>query len=49
MDDPDVLIEPWVMTPRVLTLTSYPGAGLIPERADCEVYETHDISSQIHH
>ncbi len=49
VDDPDVLIEPWVMTPRVLTLATYPDAGLISERADCEVYETKDISSQIRH
>lgn len=49
VDDPEVLLEPWVMTPRVLTLANYPDAGLIPERADCEVYETHDISSQIRH
>ncbi len=49
VDDPDLLIEPWVMTPRVLTLATYPDAGLISERADCEVYETKDISSQIRH
>ncbi len=49
VDDPDVMIERWVMTPRVLTLATYPDAGLIPERADCEVYETHDISTQIRH
>ncbi len=49
VDDPDVMIEPWVMTPRVLTQANYPDAGLIPERADCEVYETHDISTQIRH
>jgi hypothetical protein len=49
VDDPDVMLEPWVMTPRVLTQTNYADAGLIPERADCEVYETHDISTQIRH
>lgn len=49
VDDPDVMIEPWVMTPRVLTQATYPDAGLISERANCEVYETKDISSQIRH
>jgi hypothetical protein len=49
VDDPQVMLEPWVMTPRILTKASYPDAGLIPERADCEVYETHDISTQIRH
>ncbi len=49
VDDPDVLAQPWVMTPRVLTLSKYPDAGLISERANCEVYETKDISSQIRH
>jgi hypothetical protein len=49
VDDPEVLVEPWVMTPRVLTVSNFPDAGLISERADCEVYETKDISSQIRH
>jgi hypothetical protein len=49
VEDPEVLAEPWVMTPRVLTLSSNPEAGLLPERGNCEVYETKDISSQIRH
>jgi hypothetical protein len=49
VDDPEVLVEPWVMTPRVLTVSNFPDAGLISERANCEVYETKDISSQIRH
>lgn len=49
VEDPEVLAEPWVMTPRLLTLTSNPEAGLLPERGNCEVYETKDISSQIRH
>jgi len=49
VDDPEVLAEPWVMTPRVLTVSNYPDAGLISERANCEVYELKDISSQIRH
>ncbi len=49
VDDPEVLAEPWVMTPRVLTVSTFPDAGLISERANCEVYELKDISSQIRH
>ena len=47
--DPEVLVEPWVMTPRKLTLNPNPDAGLIPERGDCEVYELSNITSQIRH
>ena len=49
VDDPQVLIEPWVMTPRVLTRNSNPDAGLLPERGNCEVYELDDITTQIRH
>jgi hypothetical protein len=49
VDDPEVLVEPWVMTPRTLTLNPNPEAGLLPERGNCEVYETNNISSQIRH
>ena len=49
VEDPEVLAEPWVMTPRILTLNPNPEAGLLPERGNCEVYETKDISSQIRH
>jgi hypothetical protein len=49
VEDPDVLVEPWVMTPRTLTLNPNPEAGLLPERGNCEVYETKNISSQIRH
>jgi hypothetical protein len=49
VDDPQVLAEPWVMAPRTLRLNPAPDAGLIPERAYCEVYEREDISTQIRH
>jgi hypothetical protein len=32
-EDPDVLVEPWVMAPRTLRLNRAPDAGLLPERA----------------
>ena len=49
VEDPEVLVEPWVMTPRILTLNPNPEAGLLPERGNCEVYELKDITSQIRH
>jgi hypothetical protein len=54
VEDPLVLIEPWVMTPRVLNLTpddpNTPFSGLgSTERGHCEVYELEDIETQIRH
>jgi hypothetical protein len=48
VEDPDDLIEPWVMPDKILRLR----AGtpqVIHERAYCEVYETKDISTQFRH
>jgi hypothetical protein len=49
IEDPEVLLEPWVMTPRTMRMSTNPDAGLLPERGNCEVYETEDITSQIRH
>jgi hypothetical protein len=49
VDDPEVLAEPWVMTPRILQLADNANAGLLGESGACEVYETEDITSQIRH
>ena len=49
IEDPEVLAEPWVMTPQTLRLNANPDAGLLPERGNCEVYELDDITSQIRH
>jgi hypothetical protein len=49
VEDPDVFVEPWVMPPRTLRLNGAPDAGLVPERAYCEVYETGDIVTQMRH
>ena len=49
VDDPQVLLEPWVMTPRILQLSTNPDAGLLPERGNCELYETEDVVTQIRH
>jgi hypothetical protein len=37
------------MAPRTLRLNPAPDAGLLPERAHCEVYELEDIVTQIRH
>ncbi len=48
IDDPDVLVEPWVMPDRILRVRA--GAPqIIHERPNCEVYETKDISGQERH
>jgi hypothetical protein len=49
VEDPEVLVEPWVMTPRTLRLNPNADAGLMPERGNCEVYELEDITTQIRH
>jgi hypothetical protein len=49
VEDPEVLVEPWVMTPKILRANPNPDAGLLPERGNCEVYELEDITTQIRH
>jgi hypothetical protein len=48
LEDPDDLIEPWVMPDRILRARQGP-PQIIHERANCEVYETKDISTQFRH
>ena len=45
IEDPDDLIEPWVMPDRILRARQGP-PQILHERANCEVYETKDITSQ---
>jgi hypothetical protein len=47
IEDPDVLVEPWVMPTRILRPGG--GDGIMPERSNCEVYETQDITNQLRH
>jgi hypothetical protein len=49
VEDPEVLAEPYVYPTRVVRRNPSPNAGLVPERGNCEVYETKNISSQIRH
>lgn len=37
------------MAPRTLRLNKVKDAGIIPERAYCQVYETEDIATQLRH
>ena len=48
IEDPDSLIEPWVMPDKILRVRQGP-PQVIHERANCEVYETKDIVSQFRH
>ncbi len=49
VEDPEVLVEPWVMTPRTLRLSNNPDAGLLPERGNCSEIEKGEAASQIRH
>jgi hypothetical protein len=47
VEDPAVLLEPWVMPTRVLRLSNRD--VVMAERADCEVYEEGNETSQVRH
>jgi len=50
IEDPDVLLEPWMFPTRVLRRNTNPNAGLIRERGNCETsQETEAAASQIRH
>src|SRR6476646_5357349 len=49
VEDPEVLVEPWVLPTRMVTRNLNPDAGLIAERGDCAVPELGNASSQIRH
>jgi hypothetical protein len=49
VEDPGVLVEPWVLTPRTLVPNANPDAKLLPERGNCEVYEDIAEVNQIRH
>src|SRR5882672_320975 len=50
IEDPESFIEPWVMPTRVLPLSQGPGAIRVQgERANCEVYEEGNETSQVRH
>ena len=47
VEDPEVLLEPWVMPTRILPLIDRD--MIQPERANCEVYEEGNETSQVRH
>ena len=50
IEDPEVLLEPWVFPTRTLRRNTNPNAGLIRERGNCETsQETEAAASQIRH
>jgi hypothetical protein len=50
IEDPDVLLEPWVFPTRTVRRNANPNAGLIRERGNCETsQETEAAASQIRH
>jgi len=48
-EDPGVLAEPWVLTPRVLRLNPNKDAGLLPEATPCRDYDHDNMVTQIRH
>jgi hypothetical protein len=49
VEDPEMLIEPYVFPTRIVRRSANPDAGLIRERGNCEVYEEGRVTSQIRH
>jgi hypothetical protein len=50
IEDPEVLLEPWVFPTRTLRRNTNPNAGLMRERGNCETtFETEAAASQIRH
>jgi hypothetical protein len=50
VEDPEVLLEPWVLPTRPLRRNTNPNAGLIRERGNCETsFETEAAATQIRH
>jgi len=49
VEDPEVLVEPWVLPTRVVRRNPNPDAGLMRERGNCEIYEDGAAVTQIRH
>ena len=50
VEDPEVLLEPWVIPTRTMRRNTNPNAGLLRERGNCETsQETEAAASQIRH
>ncbi len=49
VEDPEMLVEPWVLPTRTLVPNPNPDAKLLPERGNCEVYEDIAETNQLRH
>ena len=49
VEDPEVLVEPYVFPTRTVRRNANPDAGLLPERGNCEVLEAGSATVQIRH
>jgi hypothetical protein len=49
VEDPDVLAEPWKLTPRTLRLNANKDAGLFAEATPCRDYDHANMVTQIRH
>lgn len=49
VEDPDVLVAPYVYPTRIVRRNMNPDAGLLPERGDCTVQEYGHAATQIRH
>jgi len=49
VEDPDVLAEPWIVTPRMLRLNTNKDAGLFNEATPCRDYDHANMVTQIRH
>lgn len=47
--DPEVLVEPWMLTPRQLRLNTNPNAALLAEGQPCRDYDSQNMVTQIRH
>jgi len=49
VEDPEVLVQPWVFPTRIVRRNPNPDAGLLPERGNCEILEEGAATVQIRH
>jgi hypothetical protein len=49
VEDPEVLVEPYVFPTRTVRRNPNPDAGLLPERGNCEILEAGSATVQIRH
>jgi hypothetical protein len=49
VEDPEVLVQPWVLPTRTVRRNPNPDAGLLAERGNCEILENGAATVQIRH